>query len=373
MRIGILSLNPGHNYGGILQSFALQNVLENLGHHVSIICKNVYEQEPDLLHSYRYVSRILRMIIHRSSWEATVIPERVHNRIPKTNRQNTDRFMMEYLHRKMYDSFVDIKESDYDCIIVGSDQVWRPIYFEGQYNQSVENAFLSFTKGWNIKRIAYAASFGTDEWEYNAYQTAICAELLRAFDAVSVREDSGVALCRKYFSVDACNVIDPTLLLTAEDYLNNIDLSKTSKSKGNLLVYVLDWSEELDRLIEKVAKEKSLVPFETGIKYNHVNPLYNVYPPVESWIQGFNDAEFVITDSFHACVFSLIFHKPFIVVGNKRRGLARFTSFLSRFKLEKSMIYDVKDDINWDTVDFSYADNVLNSFRNQALNFLKSI
>ena len=373
MRIGILSLNPGHNYGGILQSFALQTVLEGMGHKVSIICKSVYEQEPDLLHSYRYVSRFLRMIIHRSTWDATVIPERVHNRTPKANRQNTDRFMMRYFHRKMYDSFADINESDYDCIIVGSDQVWRPNYFEGQYSQSIENAFLSFTKGWNIKRIAYAASFGTDAWEYNTTQTEVCGNFLRIFDAVGVREDSGVALCRKYFSVDACNVIDPTLLLTAEDYINKIDLSKTPKSKGNLLVYVLDRTEELDRLIEIVAKEKSLVPFETGIKYNQVNPLYNVYPPVESWLQGFKDAEFVITDSFHACVFSLIFHKPFVVVGNKERGLTRFVSFLSKFKLENRMLYEVKDNIDWDSIDFSYADEVLASFRKQALNFLQSI
>ena len=370
MRIGILSLNPGLNYGGILQSFALKTELEKMGHDTSIICKDVYKREPDLLH---YLSRIIRMIKNRSSWQNTVVLERVYNRKIHIIRHNVDRFMQKYLHRTMISCFCDIKEYDFDCIVVGSDQVWRPIYFESQYLQPIENAFLSFTNGWNIKRVAYAASFGIEDWEYNVEQTKNCRGLLQQFDAVSVREDSGVDLCKNKFCVNACKVIDPTLLLTGEDYIKIIDFTNIPKSKGNLFVYILDKTDELDRLVEKVADDKSLIPFEIVIKHNQQNPKDNIYPPVESWIQGFRDAEFVITDSFHACVFSLLFHKPFLVVGNKERGMTRFTSFLSQFGLEKCMVFDFQNYKELESVDFTYADSILADLRIIARNFLKSI
>ena len=79
--------------------------------------------------------------------------------------------------------------------MVGSDQVWRPMY----YPTKIENAYLDFARDWNVKRMAYAASFGTSDWEYTAGQTRRCRELLRKFDVVSVREESAVGLCRKFF------------------------------------------------------------------------------------------------------------------------------------------------------------------------------
>ena len=88
----------------------------------------------------------------------------------------------------------------------------------GSYKRSIESSFLDFAETWNIKKISYAASFGTDLWEYNEKQTSNCRKLIRKFDAISVRESSGVTLCKKYLDIDAIQVLDPTFLLTKEDY-----------------------------------------------------------------------------------------------------------------------------------------------------------
>lgn len=100
----------------------------------------------------------------------------------------------------------------------------------------IENAYLDFAKEWKIKRIAYAASFGTEEWEYTGEQTNNCAALLKKFNAVSVRESSGVQLCSDNFGVKAEHVLDPTMLLCKEDYIKLFKDYNTAQSDGNLSV-----------------------------------------------------------------------------------------------------------------------------------------
>lgn len=373
MRIGILSLIPGHNYGGILQSFALQTVLENMGHESYVICKNIYQRTPGFFHSYIYVNRLLQLYRKQGSWKYALFPELSANHWYKSYRKNTEQFMDRYMNLRMVDDLSDINESDFDCIVVGSDQVWRPGFFEKQYVKPIDYAYLSFTDGWDIKRIAYAVSFGTDKWEYSQQQTDNCKKCLQSFDGISVREDSGIDHCNNYFDVCAEKVLDPTLLLTAEDYLSKIDLSKTQRSKGDLLVYVLDKSDELEKLITIVSQDKGLVPFITGEQTETLKNKKVVLPPLEEWLQGFVDAEFVITDSFHACVFSLIFHKPFIVIGNKGRGMTRFESLLKQFNLQDRMIIASDDYYALKDIDFTYANSVLDLYRNESMKFLQMI
>ena len=213
--------------------------------------------------------------------------------------------------------------------------MWRTKYFG-----KIEDAYLQFAKDWNIKRIAYAASFGTAEWEYTDRQTAICKDLIKKFDAVSVREDSGKELCKKYFGVDAEHLLDPTMLLEKEDYIRLFENSGTSQSPGTLMCYILDETPEKQSVINRIAREKDLIPFRVNSKVeNYKAPLVErIQPPVEQWIRGFYDAEFVVTDSFHACVFSILFNKPFIAVGNSKRGMARLNSLFNMFGIEnKSM------------------------------------
>lgn len=109
---------------------------------------------------------------------------------------------------------------------------------------------------------------------------------------------------------------------------------KTSNSKGNLLVYILDESEEKEKLVRLVANKK-LIPFNVNSRVEDILALLSerIQLPVETWLRGFYDAEFIITDSFHACVFSIIFNKPFLVIGNRDRGLTRIESLLEDFDM----------------------------------------
>ena len=103
--------------------------------------------------------------------------------------------------------FNALNPNDFDAFIVGSDQVWRRLYMPDIYRE-----YLSFAEGWNVRRISYAASFGTEEWEYSPLETTECRRLLQKFDAVSVREASGVSLCKKHFGVEAVHVVTITAL-----------------------------------------------------------------------------------------------------------------------------------------------------------------
>ncbi len=338
MRIAILTLPLHTNYGGILQAYALQTVLERMGHDVCLIEKR---QKPLRLPLWKaplfYGKRILKNL---TGHPFPIFYEQKVNREKPIIQQHTDQFVRKYIKRRIVNSFSEIKETDFDAIVVGSDQIWRPKYF-----LNIEHAYLDFTEGWNIRRIAYAASFGTNEWEYNKRQTRECGRLLQNFDAVSVREKSGIDLCRNHFNVQATHVLDPTMLLEAGDYIKLFEAESTPKSPGTLLNYILDETPEKMALIEKIAKDKGLIPFRVNSKVEDINALLpeRIQPSVEQWLRGFYDAEFIVTDSFHACVFSILFNKPFLVYGNKKRGLSRFKSLLERIGLLDHLIVNVND------------------------------
>ena len=347
MRIGILTLPLHTNYGGILQAYALQTVLERMGHEVVVFDTPNNAFLPPLWKlPLSFSKRIVLKFLGKTN---RVFVERYNNKVRSVITQHIQPFVDTYIHRKVIRSFKDLKQEDYDAIIVGSDQVWRVVYFPDLWlGQQIENAYLDFAKNWNIKRIAYAASFGTENWEYDEEQTKKCKNLLRKFDAVSTREVDGVKLCKAKFEVDAHHVLDPTMLLSMDDYMALFQKANTPKSEGTLLNYVLDETEEIDYLINKVATDKHLVPFAVNnpFEYDDSKPLQQrIKPSVETWLRGFYDADFVITDSFHACVFSIIFKKQFVVVGNKERGMSRFESLLKSFGLEDRLV-DVHCDVS---------------------------
>lgn len=334
MRIGILTLPLHTNYGGILQAYALQTVLERMGHEVVIIDEPIRQQETTCK---QIIKRIIKKIIGRPT---TILWEKYFYDSYPIISINIRRFIDSYLKCIVVDSPSELKEQDFDAIIVGSDQIWRPKYYF-----HIENAYLRFAKDWkSLKRIAYAPSFGTDEWEYTDEQTNAFSLLLKRFDAVSVREESGINLCKEHLGVVPQLVLDPTLLLSKDDYCKLIDRANPKSHKGKLLNYVLDNSDSISRLINYVSSERNIQPFSVNGKpfTEGTKAEECVKPSIESWLRGFRDADFVITDSFHACVFSIIFNKPFCVVGNKARGMARFYSLLKIFHQEFRLIENIE-------------------------------
>lgn len=367
MKIGVLTLPLHTNYGGILQAYALQTVLERMGHEVYLIEKRRKSLKLPLWKApLSYGKRIVKNL---TGHPFPIFYEQKINRETQIIRQNTDKFISKYIKRKIVNDYYDIQENDFDAIVVGSDQIWRPKYFH-----EIEHAYLDFTEGWNIRRIAYAPSFGTDEWEYTPKQTERCCILIKDFNAVSVRESSGVNLCREYLGINAIHVLDPTMLLCKNDYIKLFENAKTPQSNGTFLCYILDETQETTDLINKIAKERDLQPFRVNSKVENISaPLKErIQPPIEQWLRGFYDAELVITDSFHACVFSILFQKPFIMMGNINRGLSRFSSLICMLGLEDKLImdnhmYKVFTDIDWNKVL-----SVLITKKNSAITFLSN-
>lgn len=367
MRIGILTLPLHTNYGGILQAYALQTVLERMGHNVVVFDTDKHWSLPLWKAPLSYGKRILKNLLGRKS---VIFAERKANREYPIISKNTQQFIDKYIHRLVVNDLNTLQEKDFDAIVVGSDQIWRAIYYP-----KIENAYLKFAEHWNIKRITYAASFGTDNLdEYTHKQIQRCGRLIKRFNAVSVREKSGVDLCKIHFGIDAKHVLDPTMLLEAEDYIKLFNDANIPKSKGTLLTYILDETEEEEQLIEQIAQERKLISFRGNSKVEDSKAKIEerIQPPVEQWLRGFYDADYVVTDSFHACVFSILFKKQFVVYGNKGRGMARFLSLLSMFGLESRLITSVEEYKQLPEIDYNKVYNLLNEQKEISMSYLKN-
>lgn len=374
MKIGILTQPLASNYGGLLQAWALQTTLEKLGHEVIILNRIYGSDRNPLIEFMAYIKRVILSVFSNNKNSSLTEDDLSYI------RQHTTSFIAKYHHKspdlhnsRELKSFA--RKNKIEAFVVGSDQCWRP-----RYSPNILNYFLDFAKYWDVKRLTYAASFGVDQWEFSPTQTDKCAALAKFFDAISVREESGVELCNKYLGVDAKHVLDPTLLLTKDDYVQLVKNEKEPQVEGDLFCYVLDMDDRKSDFIYNVAREMKLTPCFCMPRLTPTFTNYQkdkdacIFPPVTKWIRSFMDAEMVIADSFHGTVFSIIFNKPFWVLGNPVRGMARFYSLLKMFGLEERLItperlanLNINQPIDWAIVNEKHE-----SLCKQSLDFIKT-
>ncbi len=372
MKIAILTQPLKSNYGGMLQAFALQKVIKRCGHEVVTI---------DRRNNQRSLFRTFLSLSKRLLFRA--FSKKIIKNFSAEQYQTIFRNTSEFIHQNIVLSEVidtddkiknHFNEHRYDAVVVGSDQTWRPCY-----SPSIYNFYLDFLEDSEIKKIAYASSFGVDNWEYSKLQSARCSALAKKFDAVSVREAFGVELCRRHFGVESECVLDPTLLLSKDDYIAHFNIGLTLDSKRKLFTYILDSSCGKTDIINMVSRSLGLERFkhqpEMSLEcFESKNAKDYVYPSVNGWVKSFHDADYVVTDSFHGCVFSIIFNKPFLVIANEGRGLSRFKSLLKIFNLEKRLILnpaDVTVEIISEPIDWLSVDRVLEQQKKLSITFLK--
>lgn len=366
MKIGIITLPLHFNYGGILQAYALQKVLRDQGHeveHIECIHKKVelsWKKKP-----FVYTKRIILKYILRRK-DIVVDFESYLQKTESIVCQHTNRFMDKHIKRRFVNTFFDVKENEYDAFIVGSDQIWR----KGYLNSHKDGAFLDFTQNWKVKRLSYAASFGSDKWLFDKEETASIKKLVSKFDAVSVRELSGITLCEQFLNTNAVKVLDPTLLLDRNVY-DQLIPADAFPSNGDLLCYILDENETSNQVVKQLENE-GYKSFRVNSKAEDRKASLSsrIQPPIEDWLKGFRDAKFVVTDSFHACVFSIIYNKPFVCIGNQERGMDRFVSLLEMFSLSDRLVCNINE---IDIVQKNYIDwNVINDIIKKNINTSKS-
>jgi exopolysaccharide biosynthesis predicted pyruvyltransferase EpsI len=188
-----------------------------------------------------------------------------------------------------------------------------------------------------------------------------------SFNAISVREQSGIHLCKEHLGVEAVQVLDPTLLLDAEDYRKIYGAQK--ETKPYIATYVLDRNKDIQKIVKSIAKA-------TGLEVRQLGKLSaNGFAPIEDWLSGIDGAKYVITDSFHGSVFSILFHTPFITLGNIDRGMSRFQSLLKAFDLNDRLIVDSNfaQRIIDLSIDWKSVDDKLKIEREKGLRFLDEV
>lgn len=342
MRIAIITLQLHTNCGGVLQAYALQTVLQRMGHKVEILQKDEIVPVPKGLTALRkYLSRSFRRLLPGGKDLEVRREERINREFPIVGGEFL-KFFDKYLSIRYIRSFDEITPLDYDAFVVGSDQVWRP-----RYNPDLFHSYLDFTRGWDVRRIAYSVSFGTAAWEYSQSESSMASRLASVFDALSFREGSGCDNCRMHFGLASECMPDPTLLLQAEDYLSLVRADFPEKEAETPAVF--------EYFLDKLPSDpRGRGPVEDRIQ---AGP--------QKWLQNIIGADLIVTDSFHACVFALLFHKNFVVTRNDNRGFARIEDLLGHFGLLGSMGADSK-------TDWAAVDEKLESLRSKALNFLES-
>lgn len=346
MKIALIIFRIGHSHGSLLQTYALSNILKSLGHDVTIINRK------DVISTKYLIKRTISNLYanFRGIKKGPIFYKEL---LPPCIMRNMNSFVDKYYKPNLKEySELSLDEESFEVYMVGSDQTWRP-----KFVQSITYYYLDFIERFkNVKRIAYAPSFGTSEWEYTHEQTEKCRRLIKLFNAVSVREKGGVYLCNKYFDIVAEHVVDPTLLLHKEDYVRLFDSTLFTNNQSYIAYSILDRTEYKINLISEVC---SLMEGEPLPIIEENRSEFYVETGVEYWLEGIYKSKFVITDSFHATVFAIIMNVPFIVVANKFRGIDRIISLLEICGLCNRIVYEnnknnisniIAETINWDLV-----------------------
>lgn len=352
------------NYGGILQAMALQHAAHTIcPSYIADYTPNKKRKETFLMRCRQTIKAILMRL---TPLNISVYPINLMSKIGM-HAKKTHLNPCGKLHTLS-------QKTENRCYIVGSDQVWRAAYARAL--KTTPFFFLDFANQQErAQSIAYAASFGIDTWEGTTEETEQCARLLQEFKAISVREHSGIRICKEVFGVDAVQMPDPTLLPETEYYHSLIQKEHTRlPHHPYIATYVLDSSPRINDAFDKI-KDKTQLYIQTLMPRASAPCIHDRLPiTIGQWLRYISKAQYLITDSFHGCVFAIIFNIPFVCIGNQNRGTTRFDSLLQTFGLENritsiensdAIISILKSPIDWQNVN-----NIRNSERQRAFDFL---
>ena len=356
-KIGILTIYDLSNYGNRLQNYASVKYLEIMG-----------IQADSLLVDYKSFTMCAKLVIRKLRGAK---PVKDCNLIQESTEHIS---LLEPLERKRYElfreftykyippsyykclgCFVPLKLRKYDAFLVGSDQVWNP-----NINQAKEWAFLGFAP--RRKRIAWCASFGCD----NITDKNVICNLNKIY-SFSVREEAGAKIIKDLTGRDATVLVDPTMLLTQEEW-RKVSKKPIGAKEGYILTYFL--SPKCDEAKAKLEENRG--DKEVYELLNSDDKVAGTAGPSEFlWL--FDHADLILTDSFHACVFSFLFNKPFIVYDrnwDKENMNSRLETLLSKFHLERKYVNSGLDNDIWEH-DYSEGYVQLEIERQKAVDFLK--
>lgn len=310
-----------NNFGAVLSAYAIQEFFAQNGYHYSIL-------------NYR----------HFGEYSANFI-DFINKYLNLTHEVKTEE---------------DFKNLNFctNNFIVGTDQVFRY-----EYTKTFLDKYLLAYTDFSKKRIAFSASFGTDKYdEAEKEKVEYIKRYFKRFDKISIREDSGVDICKE-LGVNAEHIIDPVFLIDKEKW--DILAAKSSIDfQDKIVTYILDNSKEFKNKCTIISK-----------KYNKevINLYEGNYTP-EDFISAIKNCSYFITDSFHGVCFSLIFHKKVLCLINKSRGASRFKSLINKFGINNIFIDDINLITDNEDIFPEYnniqLENIFNEERHKAVDFL---
>ena len=275
------------------------------------------------------------------------------------NFQKGVRFVTNKTQLVSIKNFSQVNRTDYDILMVNSDQTWR------FWNKRFEDiAFLKFAENWTIPKFVYGASIGTDYWSFSKRRNILAKRLLRNFTGISVREIGTVKHVKHFLNISAEFVLDPTLLIDKKYYLDVIkDYKGAIKDKDYILTYELDRIDEMENFIQE-AKIKT--------KYEMYDIKLKEVDYIEKFLSGMYYCKAVITNSYHGVLFSIIFNKPFVVFTNTDRGKERFNTLKEVYGI-KDRFFDKNDkpsiDLLLTPLNLNYT--TINYYRGISIEYLK--
>ena len=322
-KIGLLNFHYGNkNYGAVLQAAALQYFLKSHGHTPQNI-----DFQPDGSFGHPFLDFLRKIKRLPQKWKNPSADPICSSAFDQFRSRWID------ITEKRYTSVAQLKKApfDFDVYIVGSDQVWRNEYTQ----KAIDAYFFSFVRDPEAIRIAYAASFGLEQWELpNKHRkTRQVVELVKQFNFISVREDSGIKICKETLGTHASLVLDPTLLV-GRAFFDILAQDADFKDGGEYIaVYKLDSDESFIAYLRAVENQ-------TGLKaqdiYKKKNGEKMFYSRVEDWVAMIRGAKLVVTDSFHCCCLAVIYNRPLIYYPpGHNRGMTRIHSLFKRLSLEQ--------------------------------------
>ncbi len=362
MKVGLVPLLYNeYNYGGVLQFYALQRVLKSNNIECDIIFFNNDEKVSyfELPTREKILLNIKVAIYSCFDRESGILDGKIRKR----------KLKIDEFKKKYYSSVINEKNisyAEYDAIVCGSDQIWNP-------NWARRRCFLEFVPD-EINKIIYAASLGCENMSKE--QKAQFKPRIERLQYISVREQSGKTILDSFVkNKDIKIVLDPTLLLLPKDW-NNIVIAP--KEKGYVFTYFLGKYDDKTDYIAGFAKKKGLkiinIPFASGEKNDNIcfGDLKIKDAGPEEFIGLIKNAEYIFTDSFHACVFSVLFKKEFYAFqrDNSRKMQGRINTLLHNFKLPDRII-EVGTNLDMlSSINYQNNEMIQESLRKDSLTFL---
>lgn len=356
MKIALITFSRTKNYGGILQAYALNQYLSRLGHEVFFI--DYIPKRSDIYHPHVFTQNATsRSRVWGRNGATRFLWKKLYFQDIKADYLKFSGFIeKECRFSDRYFSLEELKENPprADLYMVGSDQVWNSDFAPGK--QLELPFYLPFVSG---RKISYASSFGNASIPEG--QKDSVRELLQSFDALSVREDTGRQILEA-LGLRSVVVVDPTLLFDGSFWAEKCTACR--EDSPYILLYQVKFDANVYRLAQAFARSLGcrlvILTMNRGDRRKYGQPVV-MTPSVEEWLSYIKNARLVYTDSFHAAVFSIQFHTPFVVNSASRKNMSsRITNLLQMTALEELEMkdFDVQAglrkaaaEIDWDRVD----------------------